>query len=105
MTISTQVRRDSFLAIQPKMNAQERSVYEYISHHANSNAWCISEDLGMLITSARRAIFDLRRKGWVQESGKELCRKTGVNVTTWEALPMLDQVKVEYDERGQASFI
>jgi len=101
MTISTAVRNEAYLAIQPKLNKQERDVYEYLLHHASSNAWCISEELGMLITSARRALFDLRRKGWVQESGKEFCDKTGANVTVWAALPMMG---LKYDESGQASF-
>ena len=101
MSISTEVRNDSFLAIQPKMNLQERNVYDFLIHNGESTAWKISESTGMLITSARRALFDLRRKGWVQESGKEFCEKTGANVTVWAALPMM---VLKYDESGQASF-
>lgn len=101
MSISSAVRSESFTAIQPKMNGQEQRVYDYLLHHSSSNAWCISEELGMLVTSARRALFCLRAKGLAQDVRKEYCVKTGAPVTVWAALPMMG---LKYDESGQASF-
>lgn len=101
MSLGVEIRRESFLAIQPKLNKQERQAYDFLIHNGECTAWKISESTGMLITSVRRALFDLRRKGWVQESGKEFCEKTGANVTVWAALPMMG---LKYDESGQASF-
>lgn len=99
MTFAQAARREAYEAIKPKMNSQERQVHDFLIHNGESTAWKISESTGMLITSVRRALFDLRKKTWVQESGKEFCSKTGANVTRWVGLPMFD-----YDEKGQSSF-
>lgn len=105
MSIATEIRNESYIAIKPKMNRQERAVWEYLDQHGKATAWEIADALGMLVTSARRALFDLRGKRWAQESGKAFCGKTGVNVTVWMALPMLPLAPVEIKFEGnQAVF-
>lgn len=99
MSIGAEVRDSAYKSTLPKMNRQERKVWEYLVGNGKADAWEISESTGQLITSTRRCLHDLRGK-WVQEAGKVFCKKTGVDVTAWVALPIFD-----FDETGQGNLI
>lgn len=85
MNLASQTRYESYLASRPKFETQEEQVLDAITNGL-VDAWSISSVTGMLITSVRRALTNLKKDGKIVESGTTYHKGTERNVTIYKVI-------------------
>lgn len=83
MSYAKQNRYSSYLQSESNFNNQESKVIDCLQSGIN-DAWSISSKTGMLITSVRRCLTDLKDRNEIQECGTMHNIFTNRNVTTYK---------------------
>ncbi len=83
MNYSTQTRYESYIESRPKFKDQNEQVIDCINIGL-VDAWSISVNTNMLITSVRRALTNMRNDGLIEETGTTYHKGTNRNVTTYK---------------------
>lgn len=101
-TLTHQTRLEAFEQVQPRMAGQDQLVLEALWQHGSLTAWQIMEITGMeLITSVRRALFDLEEKKKIHACGTAMGR-AGVKCTLYRLNEI--EAPIYWDDRGQGVF-
>ena len=85
MTTAKRNKADSYHESKPKFTEQEQQVLIQLNFGI-SDAWSISKQTGMLITSVRRCLTDLSDAGQIAENGTVYNEETKRNVTAYKVL-------------------
>lgn len=81
--ITAQTRYESYLKSKPDFSNQNEQILDCIAIGL-VDAWSISYNTNMLITSVRRALTNLCKDGIIEESGTTYHAGTNRNVTTFK---------------------
>lgn len=85
MKTAKQNKIDSYHESKPKFTEQEQQVLIQLNFGI-SDAWSISKQTGMLITSVRRCLTDLSDAGQIAENGTVYNAETNRNVTSYKVI-------------------
>ena len=85
MTTARKNKSDSYHESKPKFTEQEQQVIIQLNFGI-SDAWSISKQTGMLITSVRRCLTDLCSAGQITENGTVYNADTNRNVTAYKVI-------------------
>jgi len=78
-------KADSYHESKQKFTEQEQQVLIQLNFGI-SDAWSISKQTGMLITSVRRCLTDLSDAGQITENGTVYNQETNRNVTSYKVI-------------------
>lgn len=86
--MNTDTRKESYNKIKPYFPYGEKKVINSI-REGNTDAWSISNNTGMLITSVRRALHDLVKANIIEQDGTVYHKTTNRNVKKYkEIIPL-----------------
>lgn len=89
-------RRDSYHQSLPSFKRQDNTIFACI-YSGLDNSEAISNRCGILLTSVRRSLSDLKRKNFIVETGR-IQGSLGRTITTYAIAPAYSQIHISREE-------